>query len=139
MTHFGSISLINLANTWAKLSYIYIYTSLYVLLKILKSNYKKKTSNDAELAQIFYLLGLSLSFNLYMGLGFFYHGLGSLPSMMMNNKALFNTSNNKGSWRTFRNGSGRSRGRGKNRYQNNGKQCIYCHRLNHTDVIPLAI
>ena len=28
-------------------SYIYIYTSLYVLLKILKSNYKRKTSNDA--------------------------------------------------------------------------------------------
>ena len=28
-------------------SYICIYTSLYVLLKILKSNYKRKTSNDA--------------------------------------------------------------------------------------------
>ena len=28
-------------------SYIYIYTSLYVLLKILKSNYKRKTSDDA--------------------------------------------------------------------------------------------
>ena len=28
-------------------SYIYIYTSFYVLLKILKSNYKRKTSNDA--------------------------------------------------------------------------------------------
>jgi len=32
---------------------------------------------------------------------------------MMNNKALFNSSDNQGYWRTFHNGSGRTQGRGK--------------------------
>jgi len=43
--------------------------------------------------------------------------------MMNNNKALFNSSDNQGNWRTFHSESGQ--GRGKNRYHNNGKQCTY--------------
>ena len=50
----------------------------------------------------------------------------------MNSKALFNSSDNQGNWKTFRNNTGRSQGRGKFRYQNNGKQCTHCHGLNHT-------
>ena len=53
-------------------------------------------------------------------------------NVMMNSKALFNSSYNQGNWKTFHSENGRSQGRGKNKYQNNGKQCTHCHRLNHT-------
>jgi len=53
-------------------------------------------------------------------------------NVMMNSKALFNSSDNQGNWKMFRSRNGRSQGRGKNKYQNNGKQCTHCHRLNHT-------
>jgi len=53
-------------------------------------------------------------------------------NVKMNSKALFNFSDNQGNWKTFRSNTSRSQGRGKFRYQNNGKQCTHCHRLNHT-------
>jgi len=53
-------------------------------------------------------------------------------NVMMNSKALFNSSDNQGNWKMFRSNTTRSQGRGKFRYQNNGKQCTHCHRMNHT-------
>jgi len=51
---------------------------------------------------------------------------------MVNSKILLNTSGSEENWKTHHNGGWKSQGRGRNRYQNNGKQCTFCHKLYHT-------
>jgi len=51
---------------------------------------------------------------------------------MVNSKILLNNLCSEGSWKTHHNEGWKSQGRGRNRYQNNGKQCTFCHKLYRT-------